>query len=74
MAGVKTFVVRLFVPGGLEGPSGVLRGVVEDVTGGRRGTFADGEELLALLTRLSSGPGRDRPESAVQLMLGSEER
>lgn len=65
MAGVKTFVVRLFVPEGLDGPSDVLRGVVEDVAGGHRGTFADGEELLALLTRLSSGPDRDRLESAV---------
>lgn len=51
MPGVKTFVVRLYVPFEPEQRTAgvLLRGLVEEVGNGRHAVFSDGSELLAFL-------------------------
>ncbi|MBI4172749.1 MAG: hypothetical protein HY511_08300 [Actinobacteria bacterium] len=70
MTGVKTFVIRLFVPAEQEFRSDALHGVIEEVAGGRSAVFGDGEELLTFLEQAGAGP---TPTERL-VTLGSEEK
>lgn len=50
---MKTFVIRLFVETDDGFRAEGVHGVVEDVAGGTKATFGDGDELLAFLRRAS---------------------
>jgi hypothetical protein len=65
MGGMKTFVIRLFVPAGPGLPSGVLHGVVEEIAAGRSAPFGGGEELLAFLEQRVTEPDADRLEQPI---------
>jgi hypothetical protein len=54
MPGVKTFVLRLYVPSEPEQRTAamLLRGLVEEVGSGRHAVFSDGTELLAFLAAI----------------------
>lgn len=66
MGGVKTFVVRLFVPAenGNDPASDALHGIVEDVANGSSVRFASGRELLAFLAAESERPARPAERAA----------
>lgn len=65
MGGMKTFVVRLFVPAEHEPRPAAMQGFVEDVTSGRRSSFADDRELLAFLGQPDRDQAREQPERSL---------
>jgi len=67
MGGMKTFVVRLFVPVEPEPPQAgaTLRGLVEEIGIDRSASFADGLELLAFLATAGSGHQGAQPERSL---------
>lgn len=67
MGGVKTFVVRLFVPAEPAPSAGdaSFHGLVEEIGSTRSGGFADGEELLAFLATSTAGREAELSERSV---------
>ncbi|HUE95449.1 MAG TPA: hypothetical protein VMN39_02265 [Longimicrobiaceae bacterium] len=59
IGGVKTFVVRLFVPAEAEAhvAAGQLRGLVEEIGSDRRARFGKTRELLAFLAQRGGDEG-----------------